>query len=700
MKIITDSFPTRVLLLVFFILVVVSQLAPLESNSIIPNQADLFNHVAAIIQATMELTDYQFPLRIAPMQFKGWSYPFFQFYAPTSYVYAAFIYKYLTPMNPYAAYKLTIGSALIFGAIYLYRLAYWLTKSYPAAILASVVFLTAPYFNILIGALGAFNEIIAISLVPFVLYYTLRDYWDPSNIKYLLLVSLGWYVLITTHIITFIFSASLIGILLFILTCKNKQWKQLIRAGIAVLFSCAMASWFLAPDIFFSHYFSVSSSFPDAESVFSASPNLASILSPTLNKIMNMEQNVVTRAHSALGLPIIMGVGIAIYAICMNGMRKNNNGEIKARSRSDDYIFPFIIIFLIAFILLWSPINYWSWLPPSFLVIQYTMRMLAQLIWIGPLIFAWAICWLFNSKLDVRHTAIGVLLIFAATNSVLPTLANGPYTIKDITENPVLRFNPDAYIINPIQSSNLVTQIDNYQLDTLVLNHKLVLDAPFYMPLTLLNLAKNPEIIMEGYVLNKNKQHSYRLEMKMDKQVIATLPLQKTGKLTWKIPLSQAITKINKDLLPIEFSLTDVKTNDTKSISGISIQADKIELIGFLNPLQTIDITELQSQCMYLKSELLCNVSVSSGVNLVELPMFYYPEMLKVTLNGKQVSYQGILRNDKLIVGVVPVPGVSNVIKAKFVGLPWANVASMISWGLWILIFLWGIFQPNRHHAM
>jgi hypothetical protein len=676
MKIMTDSFSTRILLLLFFIVIVVSQFAPLASNSIIPNQADLFNHVAAIIQAAMELTDRQFPLRIAPMQFKGWSYPFFQFYAPTSYVYAGLIYKYLTPLNPYAAYKLTIGSALVFGGIYLYRLTYWVTKSYPAAILASVVFLTAPYLNILIGALGAFNEIIAISLIPFVLYYTLRDYRNPNNVKYLLLVSAGWYVLITTHIITFIYSASLIGILLFLLTCQNKQWKHLIRAGIAVFFSCAMASWFLAPDVFFSHYFTVNDSFPDAESVFLARSSLASILSPSLNKIINMQQNVITRAHSALGMPIIVGIGIAIYAVCTNKLFRLNF-----------YILPFIIIFLIAFILLWSPINYWAWLPTSFLVIQYPMRMLAQLIWIGPLIFAWAICWLFNNKMDVRHAAIGVLLIFAATNSVLPTLANGPYTIKDIIEKPIIRYNPDAYIINPIQSSQFVSKINNYQLDTLTLNNKLVFNQPFYLPRSLLQLASHPEIVVKGYFLNKNKDETYHLEMMIDKKIIATLPLQKTSPLEWKIPLTHISTKTEKEVLPIAFRIKNVKTNDVKN-SNISIQADKVELIGFLNPLQTIYANQLEHQCTTVKDELLCKLSVPAGVNLIELPMFYYPDMLRVTLNGKSVPYQGILSNNRIVLGVVPEAGENNIIKAKFVGLSWANLASRISWGLWVLILL------------
>jgi hypothetical protein len=700
MKILTDSFPTRVLLFVFFALLAMSQLAPLQSNTILPNQADLANHIAAIIQAAMELTAHQFPLRIAPLQY-GLSYPYFQFYAPTSYMYAAFIYKWFIP-NPYIAYKFTIWSVLVFGGIYLYRVVHWLTKSAPAALLAATVFLTAPYLNILVGALGAFNEIIAIALIPFILYYTLRDYKNPTDTKNLLLASLGWYLLITTHIITFIFSGGLIGLLLFFLTCQTKQWKNLIRVFIAILFSCAMATWFLGPEILLASHFSVASSFPNAENIFSSSSTLASLLSPTLNKIMNMQQNVMTRAHEAIGLPVIIAVGVAIYAICKNSV-------IIKKNEYDDYIVPLVIIFLIAFFLLWSPVNVWKWLPHSLLVIQYTMRMLAQLIWIGPLIFAWAICWLFNHKLDIKHVAIGMLLIFAATNSLLPTLASAPYSVKDIVKKPVMLFNPDSYMIDSTDNPQFVTQIDNYQLDTLSDHGTLALNKIFYVPRSLLQLAKNPELNVQGYILHKN--NSYVLQVMMDHQVMGALTLRESKPLSWRVPLSLSLIKSTKDLLPLQFVLKPLSIPaekfadklDGRSINKLSnksadkseknnpditIQADKVELTGFLNSATVLNQQQLKDACHYIKEELICRLFIPKNIELLELPMLYYPKLLKVNLNGKSISYHGVLSNERIMVGIIPEAGTNNVIKAKFVGLPWANMASQISWAVWGLIFL------------
>jgi hypothetical protein len=671
-----ETFPTRVLLFIFLALLAASQLAPLQSNTLIPNQADLLNHIAAIVQAAMEWDVHQFPLRIAPLQHNGWFYPFFQFYAPTSYLYAVWIYKYIV-YNPYIAYKFTVWSALFFGGLYIYRLVYWLTKSAPAGLLASTVFLTMPYLNILVGALGAFNEIIAISIIPFILYYTLRDYKEPNALKNLLLVSLGWYVLITTHIITFIFAAGLIGLLLFLLTCQNKRWIPFFRTLIAILFSCALSTWFLAPQLLFGPHFNVVSSFPNVNDIYLTSSTLPSLLSPTLNKIMNMQQNVITRAHQAIGLPTIVAFCAAMYAICMNAL-------VVKRHAYDYYIGPLVIIFLVAFFLLWSPVNVWAWLPKQLLVIQYTMRMLAQLAWIGPLIFAWVLCWMFQYKLDTRHVIIGVLLIFAVTNSLLPTLATSPLSVKDIIKNPAISFNGDAYLINDIKTPEWIQQINNYQLETLISNRKLVLNTPFYVPRTLLQLAKNPELHIKGYMLKPNLVGHLVLQAVIEKQILGTLTLDKSGAIDWHVPLSLSLIQSKKDLLPLELKLNH---------SHVTIQADQVELAGFLGPNEILDATRLTNLCHHVKAELICETDVSNNIKVMILPMFYYPKLLKVFLNGKMVPYYGVLDNGKIIVGITPQPGTRNVIKASFTGLAWANLASEISWGLWGVVFLWCVLR-------
>jgi hypothetical protein len=196
-----------------------------------------------------------------------------------------------------------------------------------------------------------------------------------------------------------------------------------------------------------------------------------------------------------------------------------------------------------------------------------------------------------------------------------------------------------------------------------------------------------------GYVLNKEIKNQYQLAILADKQLIAAKTLQKTGPLEWRIPLTH---KNNKDSLPIEFTLTPLKDSKIKKTSSIVLQADRVELTGFLNPQETITVEQSHSHCKNSKNELVCRITVPNNINLIQLPMFYYPKLLKVTLNNKPVSYSGVLVDGKIVVGISAEPGRENIIKAKFVGLWWANLASQICWGLWILVLVIYLFLRRR----
>ncbi len=199
-------------LLLFFACLAIALLASLASNALIPAETDFLNHTALIVQAKLALAAGQFPLRVAPLEHNGWFYPLFQFYAPTSYMIAGYLCRWFTPTNPFLAYKITIGCALFIGEIYMYRLAYWFVRSRPAAILASVVYVTSPYYLIVLNHIGAFNEAIALGLLPVVLYYTWQRYYYPTQNKTLLQVSAAWYLLATIHLVTFFYTSLFVGI--------------------------------------------------------------------------------------------------------------------------------------------------------------------------------------------------------------------------------------------------------------------------------------------------------------------------------------------------------------------------------------------------------------------------------------------------------------------------------------------------------
>ena len=61
---------------------------------------------------------------------------FFNIMEISPYTIGAYLYKYLTPSNPYIPFKILIWIALVVSAFFTYKLSLFLTKSEPAAFLA------------------------------------------------------------------------------------------------------------------------------------------------------------------------------------------------------------------------------------------------------------------------------------------------------------------------------------------------------------------------------------------------------------------------------------------------------------------------------------------------------------------------------------------------------------------------------------
>ena len=267
------------LLFCFYAFVAIALIAPIASNHFIPELADYMNHLAAIIEAKLALAEGQFPIRVAP----DWAgrYPYFQFYSPSSYTIAALIYQYLTPNNPLFAFKLTTLFALTIGGIYMYRVIYWFVQSKHAAILASLVYLMSPYYIIVINNFGDLSELIGLAILPAVLYYSLQRFQFPNQYQFLLKAGLCWYLLLTTHIVTFIYGSFFIALLFLLVTIKNRHhWRNFIQLGIAWGLGCLLAMWYLAPIATLGQDTLISQSFNSHTQFSLFSPALSHLLFP------------------------------------------------------------------------------------------------------------------------------------------------------------------------------------------------------------------------------------------------------------------------------------------------------------------------------------------------------------------------------------------------------------------------------------
>jgi hypothetical protein len=426
------------LIFLFFAFIAIALVAPIASENTIPNHADYINHLAALIQAKMALLQGQFPLRIAPLEQQGWGYPLYQFSSPTTYTFSALLYLGLTPNNPLIAVKWTIISALVCGGFYMYRLAYWLMPCLPAAILAGLVYVTAPYYLIVINHLGDLSEAIALGLIPFVLFYTFQTYYQTIKLRNLLICSLAWYLLLTIHLVTFIYlSLTCLCLLLLITFYEKNTLSKIFILAMVYLYACLLGMWYLAPVAILGKYLLISQTI-SANYFIAYKPLLSYLLFPNA-AITPGSDSALVSLHPNIGWAILISAGIC-FSILLQ--KKSLPGRVQA------WLVSLLILFSITFILIWSPLNFWQGLPQIFTIGQYSWRLLGQLIWIGALLFVITLTYLFKNKLDIRHIVVGSIILMSLSNSWFPALENYATSLEDFLKKPMLIISKNAYLLN------------------------------------------------------------------------------------------------------------------------------------------------------------------------------------------------------------------------------------------------------------
>ncbi len=649
----------------FYALLSLAILSPVSSSIAIPNLGDYIGHLAAIIQAKTALMQGQFPLRTMPLEYEGLGYPHYQFYSPTLYTFVGLIYGLITPKNPLEAFTIAIWFSLMMGSLSMYRLAYWFIRSQPAAILAGVVYLYAPYYVILIDRLGNLPEIMALGILPAVLYYTVQRYYHPHSHKNLLILSLLVYLFITIHLQTAVYSSLLFFILLALISSKNKmRFKNWISVGIAYGFGCLMAFWFLAPAIFLQKFFLLSQTYVDPNHLILYHPSLSNLLFGAATLTSGYKSSALMTIHPSIGFPIVAALAVYIYALC--------NNLSSGRKRADYWMPALLIVFVIAFLLVWSPINFWRWLPQPLLIAQYCWRLMGQVIWMGSLFFAWSVYWLFKGKLDARHILLGTLLIIISVNSWFPSTKNFYISLENFIKQPNFIYNGNALLINYNKFPHFVSKIDSLQMDE---NHLLRTNSSYFIPRKLIKLAADPKILIRGEASN-----NVQLTFTQNRVPLAIKNINR-GKFSWEIPLN--LNHIS-EITTVEF----FSNNGSLAENQVKIPTEEFVMSGFLQENEVVNLRQILPNCTQQKTVKSCQLMVPPTVKLVELPELFYPNLLKITLNGKEIAYNSVIYQGRLIAAIIPEPGVINKITIQFRGLDWANECSWTGWGLWFLVLI------------
>jgi hypothetical protein len=322
--------------------------------------------------------------------------------------------------------------------------------------------------------------------------------------------------------------------------------------GIAYVFAILLNAYYLIPMGLFENYYLVNTILGDNFVNYNWLTSLPALFSFTSVSPMPLPGNNhlgVSKLYFSMGIPIILSLGTIIYSLSQS-----------FRWRDLPYgmlCLPILIIFSIALFAVWSPFDFWKYLPKVLTISQFSYRLLSVIMWSGTLLFAFSLVYLFKNSLNASYAFLGIILILLCSSSWISTL-NSTVTAQYVAQAPALGGAELAYLV-----SN----------------------------------QKSP------YIIHSN--------------------------------------------LPF------------------------------------IPVTETEKICHHKGKYLICNLTLTQD-SLVELPFFYHPEQLHITVNSKKKSYGGIPYDKTLLVGLELKAGQSTI-RSYFQGYPLANWISLITWGILVI---------------
>lgn len=427
-------FKKNLMLFLFFGLLFLALFSPIASNVDFPNSKEFANHLIAISEAKNALLAGQFPIRVTPSM--GQQYPYFQFYSPLPYMIAGFFDLYFN--NPLMAYKTTMWFALLFAGFSLLRLIKLFIPSNRIALVAAVLYLTSPYLLINMTARGDFTESFAMCLLPIILYYSI-SYLRTGKFYEFIGVAIMWSLLALAHIITFIFSVFFIGIFLIVINiAENIPLKNLFYLALAFIAGCILAMWNLAPIILFHHSLYIQDGLVNPAHTTWLNP-LSTLLSPIAMSPMSLpgDGRIHYPLYLGLGFPTLFAFGLCCY--------------LKFFKKTTPYFVSFLLCyFVFTFLLIWSPVDVWKFLPSIVDVLQFSFRLLIQLMWMTSILFAWGIYKLVNKEIKIKYVIIILFAIILGNSSWLVTSPNFPETITTLINKSVFYEKSFlTYTLNP-----------------------------------------------------------------------------------------------------------------------------------------------------------------------------------------------------------------------------------------------------------
>ena len=658
-------------------LIIVSLTAPFWAGQR-SNSGELVGNIRYVIDAKTALVEGQFPIRTSPTALDGYNYPEFNFYGNFPFTIAG-VLLVLFPINALDAMVIELCFFLYCGAIAVFLFGKKISSNNYAALMGSVIFLTAPYFLTNIYDRFAYTETIAFCIIPVVLLFLYEILSNNSTVYFFLFV-ISLIMLIHTHnILTFYTFFFILIILLFFFPSVSTEIVPYLKIILGIACALCISSWYFIPQLILSPFLQLSF---NATVVYYHSylTNLGVLLAP---RLISPRPISLPELGLQIGWPILIVFSLTVKSLFFHTPGKQETKNLTSITEQK-FIKSLFVCTIIAFIFVWSPINFWNYLPHQFLIVQFPYRLINFIIILCAFCTTYAIQVTlsnFNVEKFLICLCLSILFICPYIPNTNPEPSNNVYvnTIENSYFGSPLTYQvtPQSFLDSTIFLGSLDGISGNNVVNGLYDDKWVGPDANFSVIIP--SNKQDLYLHVVGTIPSHLKIQNPKLSCFVDDTLVFEKDVM-NATFAEKIPLisSENSTQISRD-----FSLVQISLRMNKSIVP---ENDPRPISYHLTSLQ---INQKNTKFYSLSELTKTKEKNTATINIpepgfLELPVKYYPNMIQVSDNDSQIEYYKSITN-MVVVNVTP--GTHNL-RWKFVGSYFFNLISIISLLLFICSFV------------
>ncbi len=632
-------------------------MSPYASSRLAESTAsDLEAHVSGVVEARAALLEGQFPLRVAPLENERVRYPLLSYYGNFPYTLGGLLCL-IPGVNPYTAWKLVNLLALTAGGFFTYRCAYAATRHVFASAIAGVVFMTAPYMWTDLHARFAFTETVAFNLLPLVFYFASRCF-ASRRWGHVLVGGVAWSLLALSHNIGYLYGSLFFGMyFLSRFRPEKKAIARMTRVGLSYALGLVLTLWFLAPQLQTVKLLRVAGE--GTPTGGERLTHLHILFSPVL--ATPLESNT-PRLGLQIGWPVLAAAILALVSCFTRRVRGARRWEM----------LRLVVFFGLSVLLVAMPSSWWRKLPPILYYVQSSYRLLAFVTLFGALLGAHALAIGLKDRLRPMVMPIGCAVLALASLSYFPHHAKLPRkALTKVIAAPDMGNNGarSNYLLS--YAGSAITSWFHPELDLALPEYGFVregrLSSAGVLPIP--TPLPGGTLVVQGAVPSEYRQAPV-LSVGFDGRAVQTATLEVGKPFEARFALGEE---------PFTHRPTSLRLQADSYVDPAAGMAFDVHHIRFEYPIRSdrvlVSAGEAKGRTEYGKNTR-CTV-VASDPTLLQLPVLYYPGMLRVSDNGKPADWGNL--GPWLAVRLAPG---KHRIKATFAGAGGANLASGIAWGV------------------